>query len=426
MRRVGTVCGVIGIALLISGCAMRRLKSDLAHLETYHEISGRVLAPAGEESPVVAVLWSVDEADGASNYRVVHKEGSFQFFVKGGRYYLMAFADRQQDGRFQEEDDLIGLYEGGRMLDLNGSGGYTNLTIELQESSQVALPEAVAAVRGVGAEKKFEWRERFIGEVTCLDNPLFCQEVASKGFWEPVSFAAEVGLRIYFLEPYDPARIPVLFVHGANGHPGNFRALIEQLDRKHFQPWVVLYPSGIRLGDCREFLSSLVSEARLTYQFEELLVVAHSMGGLVSRGLILRNKEAAGRCRIPVFITFATPWNGHDAVALGVNHAPAVIPSWYDMLPGSPYITALNEEALPEETRHHLFFAFEGKGGSPFSSDNTDGTVPIKSQLYMPVQEQAESVVGIAANHVSILSDADSIRLFNAALARHLEERGSR
>jgi hypothetical protein len=147
------------------------------------------------------------------------------------------------------------------------------------------------------------------------------------------------------------------------------------------------------------------------------------MGGLVSRSAILHYQDTVGRAQIPVYITFSTPWNGHSAVAMGVDHAPAVVPSWYDMLPGNPFIAGLFGQSLPAETKHHLFFGFEGKGGSPFADENTDGAVSIKSQLSIPAQSQANSLTGVAADHVGILSDLFALERFNAILQQYVEQK---
>src|SRR5262245_38386871 len=52
-----------------------------------------------------------------------------------------------------------------------------------------------------------------------------------KGLWRPISFVKERRGGVYMLEPYDPAKIPVLFVHGAGGSPQDWRYFIERLDR---------------------------------------------------------------------------------------------------------------------------------------------------------------------------------------------------
>ena len=86
-----------------------------------------------------------------------------------------------------------------------------------------------------------------IGSITSLDDPKFDEGIAKMGLWEPVKFSLKVGPGIYMLQPYDPAKIPVLFVHGISGSPRNWKPIIDQLDRSRYQPWVMAYASGLPL-----------------------------------------------------------------------------------------------------------------------------------------------------------------------------------
>jgi len=60
------------------------------------------------------------------------------------------------------------------------------------------------------------------GDVVSLDDPRFAGEVGSEGLWRPLDFLSENTLGIYFTEPYDPARTPVLLVYGIGGSPQDF------------------------------------------------------------------------------------------------------------------------------------------------------------------------------------------------------------
>ena len=61
-------------------------------------------------------------------------------------------------------------------------------------------------------------------EVFTLDDPLFSREIATKGMWKFYDFLLETRPGIYFLKPYDPGKIPVLFIHGMDGTPRDFEA----------------------------------------------------------------------------------------------------------------------------------------------------------------------------------------------------------
>src|SRR5262249_18575955 len=130
-----------------------------------------------------------------------------------------------------------------------------------------------------------------LGEITTLDDPRFAEDAAQAGMWKFYDFLLAGRAGIYFLQPYDPKRIPVLFGHGINGTPQNFRTLIAKLDRKRFQAWVVYYPSGARLDTLVTWLNELYTRLETSLHFDTAAVVAHSMGGLVSRGFVLRHHQ---------------------------------------------------------------------------------------------------------------------------------------
>jgi hypothetical protein len=52
-----------------------------------------------------------------------------------------------------------------------------------------------------------------------LDDAIFDPENGFNGYWHPTDFSKKFGGNIYFLEPYDPAKIPVLFLHDVTGSP---------------------------------------------------------------------------------------------------------------------------------------------------------------------------------------------------------------
>src|SRR6266581_461056 len=67
------------------------------------------------------------------------------------------------------------------------------------------------------------------------------------GGFEATRYPARIGL--YFLQPYDPDRIPLIFVHGLFSTPFTWVQTINGLQadpeiRKHYQFWVYAYPTG--------------------------------------------------------------------------------------------------------------------------------------------------------------------------------------
>ncbi len=105
------------------------------------------------------------------------------------------------------------------------------------------------------------------------------------GLFLPQSQDAEVNL----LEPYDPHRIPVLFVHGLISHPRMWRDVYNELRadpdlRGKYQFWSYRYPSGWPvLYSALRLRQELASLDRILGHHPRLVLIGHSMGGLVSR-----------------------------------------------------------------------------------------------------------------------------------------------
>ena len=180
----------------------------------------------------------------------------------------------------------------------------------------------------------------------------------------------------------------------------------------------IILNNRVYLGEVIDYLIRVgVEELRVRYRFTDMHVVAHSMGGLVARKFLSDVVRGQSPTRVGLFITISTPWGGHEASEMGVKYAPAVVPSWLDMLPGSAFQDELWETALPSGTSYHLIFSFRGKP-SVFMDRNNDGVVTLASELDMRAQEASSRVYGFFEDHVSILSS----RQVSDMLARDLEQ----
>jgi pimeloyl-ACP methyl ester carboxylesterase len=176
---------------------------------------------------------------------------------------------------------------------------------------------------------------------------------------------------------------------------------------------VYYYPSGAHLTNIADHFDQTMAKLQVRYGFSRFAVVAHSMGGLVSRGFVLRRAQGAQASAIPLFITISTPWGGHKAAEFGVKTSPVVVRVWEDMLPGSPYQRSLYEKPLPEATKHYLVFTYKGTS----SGTSGDGAVSVASQLLPQAQRDAVKLYGFDETHTSVLRNAQVSLLLNQLLA---------
>jgi len=399
---------------LLNGCAnFRRLSADLKILDEEYRIHGRITNADDFKVPVHAVVFEWDRASNRidSCDRVdLATGGAFIFSVKNpARQFVAAFADSNKNSR-HDAGELLWFHAGAngepeavefnssRRAEVRGTLDSASMPAGLRRAFDSALAgrtvDQVVSGRGVRLS---------LGEIASLDDPRFAATRGSDGLWAPATTAATTGFGIYFLEPYDPARTPVLFVHGAAGSPQDWRVAMERIDRRRYQPWFVFYPSGLRLESCAGALNDGVKALHRRFGFQRLHVVAHSMGGLVSRRFIEKNVVEDGNRYITTFITFSSPWDGHEAAAAGVKRAPSVVPSWRDMENSSDFLDHLFDERLKGKLNHHLFYGHHAKRSLLLPQEN-DGTVSVASQLRPEAKADAASIQGYDEDHVSILS----------------------
>ena len=100
---------------------------------------------------------------------------------------------------------------------------------------------------------------------------------------------------LYFSEPYDPRKIPVVFTHGLMSGPATFanltnRLLVDPVIRENYQFWFFGYPSGlawtIPASRQRQALKELMQEYNprgTSREMNNIVMVGHSMGGLITR-----------------------------------------------------------------------------------------------------------------------------------------------
>ncbi len=389
--------GALAAALiLLTSCNLLALHRDLRDGAAAGGVAGKVIHSESDASTIVVVgLREEGDAWVADNYVHLATEQDFLLrLVAGKRYVIVAFADRNDNHRLDDDEPAVVLAD--PVTVAQGWKGITRISLTLAPAGRLD-PTTAAALQGL---EKIEQRPLpvWVGETTDLDDERFSAESGSMGLWRPFEFLTNVGIGIFFLQPYDPQRIPVLFVSGAGGNPWEWRAMIDALDYSRYQPWVFVYPSGQRLADSAVVLERCVTAVQREYGFGRLYVTAHSMGGLVARDFIQRN---AGP--VPVFVSLVTPWRGHRAAALGVARSPAVVPSWVDMQTDSEYQRSIFARQLPAATAHYLFYA-QTDPAQPFARA-TDGTIAVSSQLHADAVRDAREVVGFTDSHTGVLNN---------------------
>ncbi len=339
---------------------------------------------------------------------LMHFQGNgthFGLALPAGKYDLAVFADHNRDGRFAQ-NEVVGRHSVSLNNQSHPDGVLSNLQIRLGPATALPWAESIPVPEQSALPESLFYPA---GAIRRLDDPVFDDGMATLGMYDPAAFLEAAPTMFYALEEDLSYKIPVVFVHGINGSPRSFAPLIERLDRDKYKPWLFYYPSGGDLDHQASFFYRLfLSGEVIRLNDFPMIVVAHSMGGLVVREALNRYKGSSRENNVKLLITIASPLGGHEAAASGEKHGPMVLPPWRDLNPQNRFIERLYREPLPKTIEHHLLYTFGNGDGMKFG-ENSDGVVSLASQLHRPAQQQSSAQFGFNAGHSSVLQHGPAL-----------------
>jgi hypothetical protein len=397
---------------LLSGCGnLTRLAKDILETdERLRLVSGKIDSSVCNDCEVIIAVAGDDQGKEIHNYRVFERPGNFRLAALHDSKFLIVFQDLNRDFSYQVNEPAV-------WYDLSKTKIKTrdvaDIEISLRGPSARPVPPAL--------ERLFDLRGNSLGKidvqagsVQSLADEKFSEESAVMGMWEPIGFMKSGRAGIFFLEHYDPARIPVLFVHGINGTPRNFTSMINAIDHQKYQVWVLNYPSGLDLRALGDGMVGILAELRHRYGFNTLHFVAHSMGGLMVREYMAECVRSNGCDYAGNFISISTPYGGVASTATWIDYARVVMPVWRNLVPDGPFLNDLFIHPLPPGVRQTLIVSY--RNVSRFSRDSGDGVIPLESQLRLEAQRQAVAIRGFNEDHNSVLESKEVHFEVNKAL----------
>jgi len=394
---------LLSLCALASGCSLLQADEQMRRLDNAMYFTGIVETENAARGPLVVVLYEVGDTPRPVFLDVVPRSrGVYHLAGVPARYRILAFEDINGDLTHQPGEPAVDYR--GKALGIEAvndppteSTGLGHIRIR-SNAPTAALPvfaaeDYAALVRRRGQE---------FGSEATIAEKRFSAPLIREGMFQPLRFIEEGRAGLFMLEPYDAQRVPVIFVHGIGGSPRDWEQVIEKLDRTKFQPWVFYYPSGFSIGLSAMMLNNAVDELHFRHDFPTSIVVAHSMGGLVTRGALNIILREGREPPVHHVVTISTPWLGQEGARwadIGPTRVPA---SWLDMAPGSPFLTELTVVRRPPDIRYTLFFGYGGR--ARFPTGNNDGTVSMRSMLPPEIQSRANFIFGFNEDHSSILS----------------------
>jgi pimeloyl-ACP methyl ester carboxylesterase len=215
-----------------------------------------------------------------------------------------------------DQIELSGTYVSQR-LTKNGIGAPLIATLRNAEEFLKRDPfaQGKSIYYGVTAVARFEGRRC----VVSFEDPLAKEETAFAGHRQPLaadytaSFALALArtdakkfelarllrpgkfaetARLARLQPYDPAKIPVLCVHGLMDSQATWVPMLNALRadpeiRKRYQFWFYSYPSGYPYPYSAAIMRKQLDAINARYPgHKKIVLIGHSMGGCISRLMI--------------------------------------------------------------------------------------------------------------------------------------------
>ena len=403
------VFALLVLCFVATGCTLAKLKEDVAESLASTALVGQVATASPERGVIVVAAYSLKDGEREiAHYTVLHEAGDYELMVAEGNYFVCAYWDLNSNLVY-DDGEPAGQYGEPKLVAAPAGGVVLEINFGIPDKGgEIDLPRGFE----ISPDKPRKLRSRQAGAIVALDDERFSEENGSKGFWEPLDFFKKIGGNIFFLEKYDPEKIPILFIHGAAGTPKGWEYFVNNIDRERFQPWLFYYPTGSRLKGMSYLLFWKLYNLQIKYKFDTLYLTAHSMGGLVARSFIMDHGRYAPYVKL--FITLATPWGGDRMAEYGVKQSPAVIPSWIDMQPEGEFLQSLYRDKLPPTVSFYMFTGHRGSR-NPFRSNN-DGTITLASLLDLRPQTEAKMNYAFNEDHASIVNSPAVLAQYNTII----------
>lgn len=406
-------------ALLLSSCgSIIGLRKQVTTMEERGGVTVEVSPVPKQSPPTYALAWRMENGQrkDSAGFQQVSADALAAFNLNlDSVYHIGAFTDENRNGAF----------DAGEPLDMKVDIRPQPLTdptvkpviLKLNLKREHNLPPGLVIQIPKENKNLGDKTNIALGEVASLSEKRFAPDAGGSGLWRPVDFLSENTLGIYFTEPYDPQRVPVVFVYGIGGSPQDWKYFLTRMDRSRQQLWFFHYPSGMRLDRVSGMLAEGLRMLKKRHGFETCHVVAHSMGGLVSRVAITKAASAEGSNFIPKFISISTPWGGHAAAESGIRHLKKPVPSWIDVAPESDYLRVLYTTPLPKGITHDLIYG-STKRGPLHLKDENDGVVTVASETEPRIAKKASSITHLPYEHVEILNQLSTAASVQRVLNR--------
>ncbi len=335
------------------------------------------------------------------NHVILVDNQNYMLYLPAGEYMIGLLLDYNNDDLF-EANELVGSFNQLNPIILNEGDVRTRIDIHqhLDINMDSPFPDQLKIRYNFDSHIYLAAN----GQVRKIYDAVFSRENARVGYWSPTNFMESFGANFYMEEPFDPTRIPVIFVHGSNGTPQDWVYFRLRLD-KRFQPVYFYYPSGLRLTLVARLLHEKLIDFTEQHNIRNLCLVAHSMGGLITQEMLTSYGMDIYPDLVGLYVTLATPWSGFESADTAVATSPKKLPFWIDIASRSMFIKKLMNKPLPDKIDHYLFFG-------------RDDQVSRGRALDERAFKNVKGAYAFDVNHSTILSDRRVFRQYQSLLEK--------
>lgn len=405
---LGNTLKQAGFSALHQHSPAQRVYKHMLHADNFF-VFGKIEngTGLGEEATAVVAVSSLYLASEVVDVSHFSRNTFYGLNLPAGEYQLLVVSDLNCDGYYDEQEVV-----GGRTVALEVTKMPEKVLGNFDIDLDAPFVSPATVVFHLEVRKSEPLAESLFypkGSIRSLDDEIFSRQMATLGMYEPAAFLEEAPMMFYALEEDIGFKVPVVFVHGIDGSARDFAEIVAGLDRSRYRPWFFYYPSGNDLGQLGEmFYKIFLSGKTMVLGEMPMIIVAHSMGGLVVRDALNRQSGKKGEAKVARLVTIASPLGGHPAAAMAAR-APVVIPSWRDVDPAGEFMHQLRRKKLPEGIEYHLIYAF-GNEKMVKLGENSDGVVPLSSQLCSEAQNESTAQYGFNDTHTGILQNPEAIK----------------
>ncbi len=375
-------------------------------------LRGTLAVPGERDEPLLVVVVSdrFQKGEIVTTWTVRSPMSHYTIFVPEGEYHLQIFADLDRDGYFAAHE-LIGRTAPEnpvRVAREQAADGFfvdgPRIALDFNHPRHSALrPETRLVLRS------YKWKS--------LRDEFFDGRYGAMGLYHPMALLDHTQGVLFGLDDLDENKTMVLFVHGIGGTPQDWKYMVEGMDRNQFQPVFFFYPSGLPLDKLGGLLAEEIRnmENAPRYRLHRLVIVAHSMGGLVAWAAIDNLCRQSAPPYLKMFISFSAPYGGVAEARMSAD-LPALVPSWRDVAPESAFLRQIYQRHLPREVPFYLFYGYEDPSFFR-SKEGGDGHIALSSQLDARINRAASKTYGFKSTHTGILKNERPRQEFNRSLA---------